>query len=97
MIKRKKGQVEWVWWVRVGDGSVVSRSVDSGCHNLSENIWFVWSKTCYKGEKLRCHACDTRTDGHWKVEQYSAEGKVNKKKRKKLIKICFALPLTYVH
>ena len=41
---------------------------------LSENIWFVWSRTCYKGEKLRCHACDTRTtDGHWKVEQYSAE------------------------
>ena len=44
---------------------------------LSENIWFVWSRTCYKGGKLRCHACDTRTDGHtdgnWKVEQYSAE------------------------
>ena len=20
MIKRRKGQVEWVWWVRVGDG-----------------------------------------------------------------------------
>ena len=40
---------------------------------LSENIWFVWSRTCYKGGKLRCHACDTRTDGHWKVVQYSAE------------------------
>ena len=43
---------------------------------LSENIWFVWSRTCYKGEKLRCHACDGRRtthDTHWKVEQYSAE------------------------
>ena len=44
---------------------------------LSEYIWFVWSRTCYKGEKLRCHACDdgrrTTDDGHWKVGQYSAE------------------------
>ena len=32
---------------------------------LSENIWFVWSRTCYKGEKLRCHACDTHM-----VERY---------------------------
>ena len=31
---------------------------------LSENIWFVWSRTCYKGEKLRCHACDGHTHGH---------------------------------
>ena len=30
---------------------------------LSENIWFVWSRTCYKGEKVRCHACG-RTDTH---------------------------------
>ena len=35
---------------------------------LSENIWFVWSTTCYKGGKLRCHACDTRTDGRWTLE-----------------------------
>ena len=30
---------------------------------LLENIWFVWSRTYHKGEKLRCHACDGRTDG----------------------------------
>ena len=28
-----------------------------------ENIWFVWSRTYHKGEKLRCHACDGLTDG----------------------------------
>ena len=28
---------------------------------LSENIWFAWSNTCYKGEKVRCHSCDTQT------------------------------------
>ena len=42
-------------------------------HYLSENIWFVWSKTLHNGEKLRCYACDTRTHTHVKVEQYSAE------------------------
>ena len=36
----------------MGDGSVVSGSLDSGCHKLSENIWFVWSKTSYGGDKL---------------------------------------------
>ena len=35
------------WWVR--------GSVDGGCHKLSENIWFVWSKTSYSGDKWRCH------------------------------------------
>ena len=47
-----------------GDKQVVTKwSVGSGCQ-LSENIWFSWSKTCYKGEKVRCHACaqtDART------------------------------------
>ena len=47
-----------------GDQQVVTKwSVGSGCQ-LSENIWFSWSKTCYKGEKVRCHACaqtDART------------------------------------
>ena len=28
--------------------------MDSGCHKLSENIWFVWSKMSYCGEKLEC-------------------------------------------
>ena len=26
----------------MGDGLVVSESVDTGCHEVSENIWFVW-------------------------------------------------------
>ena len=60
-------------WSPSGHQVVTKWSVNSGCHKLSENIWFAWSNTCYKGEKVRCHACDTRTDGHVKVEQYSAE------------------------
>ena len=28
---------------------------------LSENIWFVWSKTSYCGENVGCHACGRRT------------------------------------
>ena len=30
--------------------SLVSVSVDSGCDELSENVWFVWSKTSYSGD-----------------------------------------------
>ena len=37
-------------------------SESSGSSRSSENIWFVWSRICYKGEKLKCHACDGRTD-----------------------------------
>ena len=37
----------------------------------SENICFSWSEPSNYGEKLRCHACDGRTDGRWKIEQYS--------------------------
>ena len=37
----------------------------------SENLWFSWFKPSNYGEKLRCHACDGRTDERWKVEQYS--------------------------
>ena len=40
--------------------------MDSGCHKLSENIRFVWSKRSYGGDKVGCHACprtDARTDG----------------------------------
>ena len=45
-------------------GSQVSGGgwVDSGCHKLSENIWFVWSKMSYSGDMEGCHAC-ARTDG----------------------------------
>ena len=61
------GWVWWVcWWVCVGDGDgwVVSGSVDSGCHELSENVWFVWSKASYSGDKWRCYRCGTgRTYG----------------------------------
>ena len=35
------GWILWVGWVCVGDGGVGSGSVDCGCHQLSENIWFV--------------------------------------------------------
>ena len=48
--------------------------VDSGCHKLSENIWFVWSsmvipwsRTPYSGEKVGCDA-GPRTDGNVKIE-----------------------------
>ena len=28
-------------------------------HILTENIWFVWSKTSDSGDKWRCHRCGT--------------------------------------
>ena len=31
----------------------VSESVDTGCHEVSENIWFVWCRTSKSGEKVR--------------------------------------------
>ena len=33
-------------------------------HILTENIWFVWSRTSYSGDKGRCYRCgtDVRTD-----------------------------------
>ena len=38
----------------------------------SENIWFSWSKPSKYWEKLRGHSCDgRRTDGKWKLVQYS--------------------------
>ena len=40
-----------------------SRSLSSPDDKLSENIWFVWSKTSYGGDKWRCHHGDGRTDG----------------------------------
>ena len=45
----------------MGDGGVGSGSVDSRCHQLSENIWFVWSKMSYSGDMEGCHACGRRT------------------------------------
>ena len=35
------GWILWVGWVCVGDGGAGSGSLDSGCHQLSENISFV--------------------------------------------------------
>ena len=35
---------------------VVGGSADSGCHKLSENIWLVWSKRSYSGDKVGCDA-----------------------------------------
>ena len=38
----------------------------------SENIWFSGSNSSNYRGKLRCHACDRRTeDGKWKIEQCS--------------------------
>ena len=31
---------------------------------LSENIWFVWSKSSFSGDKKGCDARGQRTDGH---------------------------------
>ena len=31
-------------------------------HHLSENIWFVWSKTSYSGDKRRCHQAGRPND-----------------------------------
>ena len=32
-------------------------------HKLSENVWFVWSKRSYSGDKEGCHACGRTDDG----------------------------------
>ena len=39
-----------------------SQSLSSPDDELSENIWFVWSRTSYSGDKWRCHHADGRTD-----------------------------------
>ena len=52
----------------MGDGGVGSGLVDSRCHQLSENIWFVWSKMSYSGDMEGCHACARRTDNGQRTE-----------------------------
>ena len=37
-----------------------SRSLSSPDDKLSENIWFVWSKTSFDGDKWRCHQGDRK-------------------------------------
>ena len=44
-----------------------SRPMSSPDDKLSENIWFVWSKTSYGGDKWKCHAW-TRTHRHVNIE-----------------------------
>ena len=39
-----------------------SRSLSSPDDKLSENIWFVWSKTSFDGDKWRCHYGDKQTN-----------------------------------
>ena len=47
----------------------------------SENICFSWSKSSNYQEKLRCHACDERTDGKWKIVQCSVRPETAKTKK----------------
>ena len=51
-------------------GSQVSGGgwVDSGCHKLSENIWFVWSKWSYNGDMEGCDACGRTDNGRRNVK-----------------------------
>ena len=39
-----------------GGGGSGGETMDSGCHMLSENIWFVWLKTSHGGVNVGCHA-----------------------------------------
>ena len=49
--------------------------MDSGCHKLSENIWFVWSKMSYCGEKLECDGYSrTECENRAILEQNSQNG-----------------------
>ena len=41
-------------------------------HILTENIWFVWSKTSYSGDERRCYRCGTtneRTNSEYRATQ----------------------------
>ena len=56
----------------------------------SENIWFSGFKPSNYGGKLRCHACDGRTDGRtngggkWKIGRGSVGPETAKNKKMKL-------------
>ena len=53
----------------------------------SENIWFSGSKPSNDRGKLRCHACDIRTDGgKLKIGQCS---ELNQKPQKVFNRLCF--------
>ena len=38
-------------------------------HFLTENIWFVWSRTSYSGDKWRCHHADGRQTSEYSATQ----------------------------
>ena len=40
-------------------------------HIITENIWFVWSKTPDSGDKWRCHRCGTNDKQTVKIELLS--------------------------
>ena len=40
-------------------------------HILTENIWFVWSKTSYSGDVTDAGRTGVRTDGQGKIELLS--------------------------
>ena len=45
-------------------------------HHLSENIWFVWSKTSYSGDRRRCHQAgrtNKRTNEQTNKQQWKIE------------------------
>ena len=51
-------------------------------HILTENIWFVWSKTSYSGDKRRCHYAgrtDKRTSEDRATQPMEAGGWVSQK------------------
>ena len=61
-------------WSPSGHQMVTKWSVNSGCDKLSENIWFAWSNSCNKGEKVRCQACDGHT--HRQANNFVSSGHI---------------------
>ena len=60
-----------LWWC--DDDALMMTSEDSVNHNLSENIWFVWSTSLYSGENAGYHDCDNgRTHENVKIRLKSA-------------------------
>ena len=58
----------------------VVRIISPGDMHLG-NIWFLWSKQSNYQEKLRCHACDERMGGKWKIGQCSVRPETAKSKK----------------
>ena len=45
-------ELSYDWWSSCDHMMTMTHCQD---HILSENIWFLWSKTSYSGDKWRCH------------------------------------------